>query len=214
MYAVLANGGRIDGKQFLSQELTQGLVGKPRVVPDLNVMMPMPVHLGYHESPIPGLLKGFGHIGLGGTLGWADPDSGSSFAYVHNGLLTPMVLDMASFAGLARPLRSVIAAARHRGPLLGTRPADHDTEEAGSRAALSGIASITSVEPGFGYLACILQESRRSGVCGQQYAGEGAGEPAQVTVTSEQLTKGDQMKALKAIAAAAAHLAWQPVGAR
>ena len=77
----------------------------------------MPFHLGYHESPIPGLLKGFGHIGLGGTLGWADPEAGSAFAFVHNRLLTPMVLDMASFAGLARPLRSAITAARHAGAM-------------------------------------------------------------------------------------------------
>ena len=39
------------------------------------MVVPMPFHLGYHESPIPGLLKGFGHIGLGGTLGWADPST-------------------------------------------------------------------------------------------------------------------------------------------
>jgi CubicO group peptidase (beta-lactamase class C family) len=116
MYAALANDGRIDGTQFLSSELVNGLAGKPRVLPDLNMMVPMPFHLGYHESPVPGLLKGFGHIGLGGTLGWADPATASAFGYVHNRLLTPMVLDMASFAGLARPLRSAIDAARHAGP--------------------------------------------------------------------------------------------------
>lgn len=115
MYAAIANGGSIDGTQFLSAELTRGLIGKPKLWPDLNIVVPMPFHLGYHESPIPGLLKGFGHIGLGGTLGWADPESGSAFAFVHNRLLTPMVLDMASFAGLARPLRSAITAARHAG---------------------------------------------------------------------------------------------------
>jgi CubicO group peptidase (beta-lactamase class C family) len=86
------------------------------VLPDLNMVVPMPFHLGYHESPIPGLLKGFGHIGLGGTVGWADPETGSGFAYIHNRLLTPMVLDMASFAVLARPLRAAIAAARAAGP--------------------------------------------------------------------------------------------------
>jgi CubicO group peptidase (beta-lactamase class C family) len=117
MYAALANDGRIDGTQFLSSELVNGLIGKPRVLPDLNIMVPMPFHLGYHESPIPGLLKGFGHIGLGGTLGWADPETASAFGFVHNRLLTPMVFDMASFAGLARPLRSAITAARHAGPL-------------------------------------------------------------------------------------------------
>jgi CubicO group peptidase (beta-lactamase class C family) len=113
----LANNPRIDGTQFLSSELVNGLAGKPRVLPDLNMMVPMPFHLGYHESPVAGLLKGFGHIGLGGTLGWADPQTASAFGYVHNRLLTPMVFDMASFAGLARPLRSAIDAARHAGPL-------------------------------------------------------------------------------------------------
>jgi len=66
---------------------------------------------------MPVLLKGFGHIGLGGTLGWADPQSGSAFAFVHNRLLRPMVLDMAAFAGLARPMRNAITAARHAGAL-------------------------------------------------------------------------------------------------
>ncbi len=65
--------------------------------------VPMPFHLGYHESPIPGLLKGFGHIGLGGTLGWADPATGSAFAFVHNRLLTPMVFDMAIVRGHGAP---------------------------------------------------------------------------------------------------------------
>ncbi|OBI50950.1 esterase [Mycobacterium kyorinense] len=117
MYAALANNGRADGAELLSGELARGLAGRPRVLPDLNMFVPMPFHLGYHESPIPGLLKGFGHIGLGGTLGWADPDTGSAFGYVHNRLLTPMVFDMASFAGLARPMRNAITAARHTGPM-------------------------------------------------------------------------------------------------
>jgi CubicO group peptidase (beta-lactamase class C family) len=117
MYAALANGGVIDGKQFLSPGMADGLVGKPKVRPDLNMMMPMPFHLGYHESPIPGLLKGFGHIGLGGTLGWADPSTGSAFGFVHNRLLTAMVFDMGSFAGIARPMRSAINAARHNGAM-------------------------------------------------------------------------------------------------
>jgi CubicO group peptidase (beta-lactamase class C family) len=81
------------------------------------MVVPMPFHLGYHESPVPGLLHGFGHVGLGGTLGWADPEVGGSFGYVHNRLLTSRVFDMGSFAGLAGPLRSAMAAARHQGPI-------------------------------------------------------------------------------------------------
>jgi CubicO group peptidase (beta-lactamase class C family) len=118
MYAAIANGGSIDDVQLLSAELTQGLVGNPKPWPDLNMGVPMPFHLGYHESPIPGLLKGFGHIGLGGTLGWADPATGSAFAFVHDRLLTPMILDMGSFAGIARPLRNAITAARRAGPIV------------------------------------------------------------------------------------------------
>lgn len=118
MYAALANDGRIDGKKFLSQALARGLTGEPRRKwPDANMVVPMPFHLGYHESPVPGLLKGFGHVGLGGTLGWADPESGSAFGFVHNRLLTPLLFDMGSFAGLAGPLRNAIEAARHQGPL-------------------------------------------------------------------------------------------------
>jgi CubicO group peptidase (beta-lactamase class C family) len=117
MYAAIANGGVIDGVVYLSPEMADGLIGKPKVRPDLNLVVPMPFHLGYHESPIPGLLKGFGHIGLGGTLGWADPATGSAFAFVHNRLLTAMVLDMGSFAGIARPMRNAITAARHNGAM-------------------------------------------------------------------------------------------------
>jgi CubicO group peptidase (beta-lactamase class C family) len=118
MYAVLANDGRIDRKKYLSKELVRGLTGQSRVKwPDANMVVPMPFHLGYHESPVPGLLTGFGHVGLGGTLGWADPETGSSFGFVHNRLLTPLLFDMGSFAGLAGPLRNAIEAARHQGPL-------------------------------------------------------------------------------------------------
>jgi CubicO group peptidase (beta-lactamase class C family) len=97
--------------------MADGLIGKPKVRPDLNLVVPMPFHLGYHESPIPGLLNGFGHVGLGGTLGWADPGAASSFAFIHNRLVTPLLFDMGSFARLVGPLRNAIDAARHQGPL-------------------------------------------------------------------------------------------------
>ncbi|MCV7441200.1 beta-lactamase family protein [Mycobacterium paraense] len=143
MYAVLANGGRIDGKKYLSEQLARGLTGEPRRKwPDANMVVPMPFHLGYHESPVPGLLKGFGHVGLGGTLGWADPESGSAFGFVHNRLLTPLLFDMGSFAGLASPLRNAIAAARHQGPLevpqLGATYAKPARRRAATATAASG----------------------------------------------------------------------------
>ena len=59
MYGALANGGQIDGVQYLSRELTAGLIGRPSLRPDRSVLMPMSFHLGYHSLPIPGVLPGF-----------------------------------------------------------------------------------------------------------------------------------------------------------
>jgi CubicO group peptidase (beta-lactamase class C family) len=116
MYAPLACGGRVDGKQFLSPELTAGLIGEPNLRPDRNILFPMAFHLGYHSIPISGLMPGFGHAGLGGSLGWADPSTGMSFGYVHNRLLTPFVVaDQAGFVATAALIRRGAAAARKRG---------------------------------------------------------------------------------------------------
>ncbi|MGV0792286.1 esterase/beta-lactamase LipL [Mycolicibacterium sp. XJ1819] len=116
MYGAIANGGRIDGEQFLSPERTAELTGKPSLVPDRNIFVPLSFHLGYHSVPFPpGFLPGFGHAGLAGSVGWADPSSGLSFGFVHNRLLTRMVLDQVTFAGLGALIRKDAATARKRG---------------------------------------------------------------------------------------------------
>jgi CubicO group peptidase (beta-lactamase class C family) len=117
LYGALANDGIMDKTRLLSSEITQGLVGEVDLSPDLNLGIPFSYHRGFQSSPIPGFLPGFGHIGLGGTIGWADPETGSSFGYVHNRLLTLMLFDMGSFAGLAPLLSNAIAAARRDGPV-------------------------------------------------------------------------------------------------
>ncbi|MBV9091798.1 MAG: beta-lactamase family protein [Mycobacteriaceae bacterium] len=115
MYGAIANGGRIDGTRFLSAELVRNLTGKPSFRPDFNIMVPLSWHLGYHAVPFPGVLPGFGHAGLGGSIGWADPATGMSFAFVHNRLLTPMLLDQVSFVAIAALLRRGAEGARSRG---------------------------------------------------------------------------------------------------
>jgi CubicO group peptidase (beta-lactamase class C family) len=116
MYAAIANGGHIDGTQFLSKERVAGLTGRPSLHPDLNVFVPLSFHLGYHSLPFPpGFMAGFGHAGLAGSVGWADPATGLSFAFVHNRLLTRMVLDQATFAGVHALIRRDAAQARKRG---------------------------------------------------------------------------------------------------
>jgi CubicO group peptidase (beta-lactamase class C family) len=116
MYAAIANGGRIDGTQFLAKERVDGLTGRPSLYPDRNIFVPLSFHLGYHSLPFPpGLMPGFGHAGLAGSVGWADPATGLSFGFVHNRLLTRMVLDQATFAGLHALIRGNAAQARKRG---------------------------------------------------------------------------------------------------
>jgi CubicO group peptidase (beta-lactamase class C family) len=116
MYAAIANGGRIDNSQFLSRELVAGLTGRPSLYPDRNIFVPLSFHLGYHSVPFPpGFMPGFGHAGLAGSVGWADPVTGLSFAFVHNRLLTRMMLDQVTFAGLHALIRRDAAQARKRG---------------------------------------------------------------------------------------------------
>jgi CubicO group peptidase (beta-lactamase class C family) len=116
MYGAIANGGRIDGTQFLSQELVAGLTGTPSLLLDRNIFVPLSFNLGYHSLPFPpGLMPGFGHAGLAGSVGWADPESGLSFGFVHNRLLTRMLLDQAVFAGLHALIRRGAERARKRG---------------------------------------------------------------------------------------------------
>jgi CubicO group peptidase (beta-lactamase class C family) len=129
MYAAIANGGMVGGRRFLSAELTAGLVGPRSLHPDGSIVMPMSFHLGYHSLPMGGILPGIGHVGLGGSLGWADPESGLSFGYVHNRLLTPLVaVDQAGFVATAALIRRGVAQARKNGftsiPALGAPFAD------------------------------------------------------------------------------------------
>jgi CubicO group peptidase (beta-lactamase class C family) len=116
MYGAIAHGGTIDGNRFLSAELVAGLTGPRSLHPDGSILMPLSFNLGYHGLPLFGLLPGFGHVGLGGSLGWADPESGLAFGYVHSRLLTPLVVgDQAGFVATAALIRRGVSQARKNG---------------------------------------------------------------------------------------------------
>lgn len=116
MYGAIANEGRIDGTQFLSRETAAALVGRRSLRPDHSLIMPLSFHLGYHGLPLFGMVPGFGHVGLGGSLGWADPERGLAFGFVHNRLLTPLVVsDQAGFVTTAALIRRGAAEARRKG---------------------------------------------------------------------------------------------------
>ncbi len=116
MYGALANGGVIDGRRYLSAARVAMLTGRRDLRPDRNLVVPLGFHLGYHGLPVPGLLPGFGHVGLGGCFGWAIPESGLAFSLVHNRLLTPLLVsDQTGFIGTAAMVRFGAAEARRRG---------------------------------------------------------------------------------------------------
>jgi len=115
MYSAIANGGRVDGTQFLSPEVAAGLNGRRSLRPDGNLVIPLAFHLGYHRLPLD-VVPGFGHVGLGGSVGWADPDHGLAIGFVHNRLLTPFVLfDHAGLVATSALCRISAAAARKDG---------------------------------------------------------------------------------------------------
>ena len=116
MYGAIANGGEIDGTRFLSREMVAGLTGRKSLRPDRNMFVPLAFHLGYHSLPIGNVMPGFGHVGLGGSLGWADPASGLAFSLVHNRLVTPFIAsDHAGFVALFALIRQAAEKARKRG---------------------------------------------------------------------------------------------------
>lgn len=116
VYGALANGGQMDGTKFLSPSLVAAFGGSGSLHPDGSIGMPMDFNLGYHSLPLGGVLPGFGHVGLGGSLGWADPGRGLAFGFVHNRLLTPlMVADQAGFVAVAAMIRRGVAQARSNG---------------------------------------------------------------------------------------------------
>ncbi len=116
MYGAIANGGEVDGTRLLSRGIVAGLTGRPSRQRDRNIFVPLSFHLGYHSVPFAGVMPGFGHAGLGGSVGWADPSTGMSFAYVHNRLLTPfLVADHVGLGTLGNLIRHAAQRARARG---------------------------------------------------------------------------------------------------
>ena len=113
MYAMLANGGELDGVRLLSEGTLERATTLQKPTGKLSVIpFDMRWRLGYHgvvtTRGIP--RQAFGHFGFGGSGAWADPELGLSVALIVNsGLGTP-------FGDLrtARISGSALASARAR----------------------------------------------------------------------------------------------------
>lgn len=92
LYAMLANGGEIDGVRILSRDTVNNIMQiQNRTMGDV---IPVPMHwrLGFHRIFALGHPTGhsFGHFGFGGSGAWADPVRNLSAAMtLNNGVGTP-----------------------------------------------------------------------------------------------------------------------------
>lgn len=111
MYAALASGGRLGGRQFLSRTTVHELGRVQTRERDAVLGLDMRWRLGYHTVLTLGRRpsRAFGHFGYGGSGAWADPDTGLSIAFVTNrlGSATTPVADARMIRYGSEALRAV-----------------------------------------------------------------------------------------------------------
>jgi CubicO group peptidase (beta-lactamase class C family) len=88
MYGALATGGSIDGYELLTPESVRRAATEQAAGPDAVIGFPTRFGLGFWlsrpEAPMGPNPNTFGHPGLGGAVGFADPDRKIGFGYVMN----------------------------------------------------------------------------------------------------------------------------------
>jgi CubicO group peptidase (beta-lactamase class C family) len=130
MYAALSLGGELDGVRLLDQETIRQASEVQMKRPDRVVLYPLHWRLGYHraDAMLMDVPSAFGHFGMGGAGGWANPELKLAAAHVHNGFpLSPtgqmrtVMITAAVYEslGLYQGIRHTL---RH-GPLLELLPA-------------------------------------------------------------------------------------------
>jgi CubicO group peptidase (beta-lactamase class C family) len=119
LFAMLANGGELDGVRLLSADRVAKFA-EPRKgadEPDLvmfNQVMPLSTS-GYWiaaKEPITFAMRtksAFGHPGVGGSIAWADPAERLAVAFCHNRLFHPLTTDTDPFLPIADAVREALA---------------------------------------------------------------------------------------------------------
>lgn len=87
LYAVLAMGGELDGVRLVSRDIIAKASEVQTRRADKVAIYPLHWKLGYHRTDafLLDVPEAFGHFGLGGAGGWANPELELSFAFVHSG---------------------------------------------------------------------------------------------------------------------------------
>jgi CubicO group peptidase (beta-lactamase class C family) len=94
-YALLAEGGKLDGRQWFEPRTLQWMTTTLTQAPDRVLLLETAFSAGYMRDPIDAQgrkkranfgpsLHAFGHPGAGGSHAFADPENRVSFAYVMN----------------------------------------------------------------------------------------------------------------------------------
>jgi CubicO group peptidase (beta-lactamase class C family) len=86
MYAVLSMGGELDGVRLVSPEIIEQAAEVQTKRADRVAIYPLHWKLGYHRTDafLMDVPEAFGHFGLGGAGGWANPEHKLSFAFLHS----------------------------------------------------------------------------------------------------------------------------------
>lgn len=120
-WAILAQGGTLDGVKLLSPERVDAAC-VPRIGNDpdpvyFNAIMPLSeggYWMGSDSVPFVGMVQGPRTIccpGAGASIGWADPDTGLAVAFCHNRMIRPKTCEEHPFFGIANTIRSSLGLA-------------------------------------------------------------------------------------------------------
>ena len=87
MYAALSLGGEIDGVRLVSEQIVRESAEVQTKRADKVIFYPLHWKLGYHRTDafLMDVPEAFGHFGLGGAGGWANPELKLSLAFLHSG---------------------------------------------------------------------------------------------------------------------------------
>jgi CubicO group peptidase (beta-lactamase class C family) len=117
MFAMIANGGELDGTRLLSRERVRSFTERRRNYDEIDQtnmrVVPLSSRGYWLEDAVagsgPGLICS---VGAGGAVAWADLETGLSGAICHNRMLGAVARDRHPLTGLGDAIRAV--AADHR----------------------------------------------------------------------------------------------------
>ena len=117
-YAMVANGGELDGVRMLSKERIDQMCALQSDETDQVIGQAYRRGMGYwlggeplnaNTAVIGRNPRAFGHPGAGGSIGWADPDARLAVAILKNRMLAPASPEENPLVELADEVRRVLA---------------------------------------------------------------------------------------------------------